>query len=41
VTGAVSGPAPDFSLPDGVGRIRSLVEFRGRPLVLTFLRGFL
>ena len=29
-------PAPDFSLPDETGTVRSLLEFRGRPLVLYF-----
>src|SRR4030066_610909 len=29
-------PAPDFSLPDETGIVRSLSEFRGHPLVLYF-----
>lgn len=29
-------PAPDFSLPDETGTVRSLSEFRGRPVVLYF-----
>ncbi len=29
-------PAPDFSLPDETGKLRSLVEFRGHPVVLYF-----
>ena len=29
-------PAPDFSLPDENGAIRSLSEFRGKPVVLYF-----
>src|SRR4030065_1100232 len=29
-------PAPDFSLPDETGILRSLSEFRGHPLVLYF-----
>jgi peroxiredoxin Q/BCP len=28
--------APDFSLPDDTGQIRTLSEFRGRPVVLFF-----
>ncbi|HVK38601.1 MAG TPA: redoxin domain-containing protein [Candidatus Kapabacteria bacterium] len=28
--------APDFSAPDQDGVVRSLAEFRGRPLVLYF-----
>jgi peroxiredoxin len=34
-------PAPDFVLPDSDGRVVRLSEYRGRPLVLAFLRGFL
>ena len=37
----VGSIAPDFSLPDESGRLTSLAEFRGRPVVLVFLRGFL
>ena len=29
-------PAPEFSLPDETGKLRSLNEFRGHPLVLYF-----
>ncbi len=29
-------PAPDFSLPDETGKIRSLAEFRGHPVILYF-----
>jgi peroxiredoxin Q/BCP len=28
--------APDFSLPDDTGKLRSLSEFLGRPVVLFF-----
>ena len=28
--------APDFSLPDHTGTVRSLSEFRGHPVVLWF-----
>jgi cytochrome oxidase Cu insertion factor (SCO1/SenC/PrrC family) len=38
---AVGSIAPDFSLPDASGRVTTLSEFRGRPVVLVFLRGFL
>jgi len=37
----VGSVAPDFSLPDESGRLTSLAEFRGRRVVLVFLRGFL
>jgi hypothetical protein len=37
----VGSIAPDFSLPDESGRLTTLAEFRGRPVVLVFLRGFL
>ena len=37
----VGSIAPDFSLPDESGRLSCLAEFRGRPVVLVFLRGFL
>ena len=40
-TVSVGSIAPDFSLPDESGRLTSLAEFRGRPVVLVFLRGFL
>ncbi len=29
-------PAPDFSLPDETGKVRTLKEFRGQPVVLYF-----
>ncbi len=29
-------PAPEFSLPDDTGKLRSLSEFRGHPLILYF-----
>jgi peroxiredoxin Q/BCP len=32
----IGAPAPDFSAPDQDGVVRSLSEFRGRPLVLYF-----
>jgi thioredoxin-dependent peroxiredoxin len=32
----IGSPAPDFSAPDQDGAVRSLAEFRGRPLVLYF-----
>ncbi len=31
-----SQPAPEFSLPDETGKLRSLAEFRGQPVVLYF-----
>ncbi len=34
-------PAPDFELADTQGRPVRLSHFRGQPLVLAFLRGFL
>ena len=34
-------PAPDFELTDPGGRRVGLTDYRGRPLVLAFLRGFL
>lgn len=34
-------PAPDFELADTQGRNVRLSQFRGRPIVLAFLRGFL
>lgn len=33
---SVGSPAPSFSLPDQHGRMRTLEEFRGRPVVLYF-----
>ncbi len=35
------GPAPDFELADPSGHIVRLADYRGKPIVLTFLRGFL
>lgn len=40
-TVSVGSIAPDFSLSDESGRLTSVAEFRGRPVVLVFLRGFL
>ena len=37
----VGSVAPDFTLPDDSGHMRSLAEFRVRKVVLVFLRGFL
>ena len=31
-----NNPAPDFSLPDETGTMRSLLEYRGKPVVLYF-----
>lgn len=31
-----SGQAPDFSLPDETGALRSLSDFRGKPVILYF-----
>jgi peroxiredoxin Q/BCP len=33
-------PAPDFELEDVQGRRVRLSDFRGRPVMLAFLRGF-
>ncbi len=33
--------APEFQLTDTRGRLIRLADYRGRPLVLAFLRGFL
>jgi peroxiredoxin len=33
--------APDFELKDVEGNRRRLSDFRGKPVVLAFLRGFL
>jgi len=33
-------PAPDFTLPQSGGGDVSLSSFRGRPVVLGFLRGY-
>jgi peroxiredoxin Q/BCP len=34
-------PAPDFELNDPNGRLVRLADYRGKPIVLAFLRGFL
>ena len=34
-------PAPDFELADVEGRSIRLSQFRGRPVLLDFLRGFM
>ncbi len=34
-------PAPEFELKDPEGRLVRLADYRGKPLVLAFLRGFL
>lgn len=34
-------PAPDFELQDTRGHKVRLSDYRGRPVVLAFLRGFL
>lgn len=33
--------APDFELQDVAGRDVRLSDFRGRPVILAFLRGFM
>jgi len=33
--------APDFELDDVQGKRRHLSDFRGKPVVLSFLRGFM
>ncbi len=35
---AVGWPAPDFTLPSAAGDAVSLADFRGRPVLLVFLR---
>jgi peroxiredoxin len=37
ITGSL---APDFTLPSATGGEITLSSFRGRPVVLAFLRGF-
>jgi peroxiredoxin len=32
-------PAPSFALPDTAGRVRQLSQFRGKSVILVFLRG--
>jgi peroxiredoxin len=34
-------PAPEFGLMDVVGKQVRLADYRGRPVVLAFLRGFM
>jgi peroxiredoxin len=34
-------PAPEFELSDTLDRRIRLTDYRGRPIVLAFLRGFL
>ncbi len=34
-------PAPAFELSDTQGRLVRLTDYRGKPIVLAFLRGFL
>ncbi|MBI1793201.1 MAG: redoxin domain-containing protein [Chloroflexi bacterium] len=34
-------PAPEFELEDANGRLVRLSDYRGKPVVLVFLRGFL
>ena len=34
-------PAPDFELTDTRARLIRLADYRGRPIVLAFLMGFL
>ena len=39
-TTPTGSPAPDFTLPRVGGGELSLSSYRGRPVVLAFLRGF-
>jgi len=39
-TAPTGSPAPDFTLPRSGGGDVSLSSFRGRPVVLAFLRGY-
>jgi peroxiredoxin len=34
-------PAPDFELDDVQGNRQRLSDFRGKPVLLSFLRGFM
>uniref|UniRef100_A0A7C4GHT2 Redoxin domain-containing protein n=1 Tax=candidate division WOR-3 bacterium TaxID=2052148 RepID=A0A7C4GHT2_UNCW3 len=36
----VGDPAPDFSIPDSTGAMRSLSEFRGRVVQILFWANF-
>ena len=36
----VGAPAPDFTLPRSGGGLATLSSYRGRPVVLAFLRGY-
>jgi peroxiredoxin Q/BCP len=36
----VGSPAPDFTLPKAGGGEATLSSYRGRPVVLAFLRGY-
>lgn len=38
---ATGEPAPEFELHDPEGRLVRLADYRGKPIVLAFLRGFL
>lgn len=39
-TAPIGAPAPAFTLPDADGNEVSLSSYRGRPVVLAFLRGY-
>ena len=34
-------PAPEFEMPDDTNVKRKLSDYRGKPVVLSFLRGFM
>jgi peroxiredoxin len=38
---ALNTPAPDFTLKDYTGKTTSLSDFRGKPVLLIFNRGFM
>jgi peroxiredoxin len=38
---ALNAPAPDFTLQDYTGKATSLSDFRGKPVLLIFNRGFM
>lgn len=40
-TARVGSPAPDFTLPVAGGGEITLSSYRGQPVVLVFLRGYL